>query len=148
MSTFDEYSGLIARIKNNIRQSRYQAARSVNREMLLLYYGTGKILAEKIKEEEWGMGVLKRISNDIQEEFHGIKGFSVRNLKNMKLFHQTYSFLESLPLMTQQSVFHPFMDDEANISGKGQAVPAQTHATAKHASEDNYISPKEIVRIS
>lgn len=46
--------------------------------MLLLYYGIGKRLSEKIASEKWGAKVIEKISLDIQQEFPGIKGFSTK----------------------------------------------------------------------
>jgi len=45
----NEYIQFIAEVKQRILQSRYKAASLANREMLLLYYETGKRLSEKIK---------------------------------------------------------------------------------------------------
>lgn len=50
----------IADLKRNIIQSRYIAARLVNKEQLLLYFKTGKMLSEKIAAERWGRRLLNR----------------------------------------------------------------------------------------
>jgi len=84
---------LISEIKDNIRNSRYNAAKAVNKELLLLYFNIGYLLSSKISEQNWGAKVLEHISFEIQQDFAGIRGFSVRNLKNMKQFYQNYSFL-------------------------------------------------------
>ncbi|HVY74789.1 MAG TPA: PDDEXK nuclease domain-containing protein [Puia sp.] len=85
-----KYLQFIKDLKQSIIQSRYQAARLVNREQLLLYYKTGKMLSEKITKEKWGAKVLEQISVDIQKQIPGIRGFSLRNLKNMRQFFETY----------------------------------------------------------
>jgi hypothetical protein len=46
-----QYIDFIADLKRNIIQSRYIAARLANKEQLMLYYNTGKMLAEKIESE-------------------------------------------------------------------------------------------------
>jgi hypothetical protein len=43
-----EYLRLIGDLKQSIIQSRYAAARLANREQLMLYFKTGKVLSEKI----------------------------------------------------------------------------------------------------
>jgi hypothetical protein len=61
----------VAELKKNIVQSRYVAARLANKEQLLLYFKTGKMLAEKIAAEEWGAKVLEQIADDLQKQFPG-----------------------------------------------------------------------------
>ncbi|HEY6902272.1 MAG TPA: PDDEXK nuclease domain-containing protein [Puia sp.] len=71
-----KYVDFITGLKQNIIQSRYIAARLINREILLLYFKTGKMLAEKIEQEEWGTGVVKQIADDY--------------LMNMRKFYTEY----------------------------------------------------------
>lgn len=84
------YVNLINDLKRSIIESRYQAAKLANREQLLLYYETGKMLSQKVAKEKWGAKVLERISADLQKQLPGIKGFSVRNLKNMRQLFESY----------------------------------------------------------
>src|SRR5262249_23493149 len=85
-----QYIRLIADLKQSIIQSRYVAARLANKEQLLLYFRTGKMLAEKIAAEKWGAKVLEQIAEDLQKQLPGLRGFSFRNLKNMKQFYIEY----------------------------------------------------------
>ncbi len=79
-----DYLKIVREISENIRASRYLAARSVNRESLLLYFRTGKILSVRIAATDWGDAELAIISQGIQTNFPGIRGFSIRNLYNMR----------------------------------------------------------------
>ena len=85
------YLAFLQEISKQILQSRYRAARLVNRELLLLYFAIGKRLSEKIAAEKWGAKVLEQLSADLQKTLPGLKGFSHRNLKNMRQFADTYS---------------------------------------------------------
>src|SRR3989339_782739 len=96
------YFDFIKELKGSILHSRYMAARLVNRELLLLYFHTGKQFSEKIESEKWGAKVLETISNDLQNELSGLRGFSVTSLKKMRQFYQTYAFLEYRPSATAQ----------------------------------------------
>lgn len=98
--TENHYISFIAEVKQQILQSRYQAARLVNREQLLLYFVVGKQLAEKVNTEKWGTKVIEQIAEDLQKELPGLKGFSYRNLKNMRQFADEYSAVQFLPLIT------------------------------------------------
>ena len=121
----DKYSAFIKEIKDEILQSKYTAAKLVNKEMLLLYYGIAKRLSEKTTSEKWGAKVIEKISLDIQQEFPGIKGFSTKNLKNMRQFYDEYHFLA-----IGQSVPAQFTDKNPKNRKKqrtaiGQTLPAQ-----------------------
>jgi predicted nuclease of restriction endonuclease-like (RecB) superfamily len=86
-----KYIDFIADLKKNIVQSRYIAARLANKEQLLLYFKTGRMLSEKIDAEEWGANVLEQIAEDLQKQLPGLRGFSHRNLRNMRQFAFEYS---------------------------------------------------------
>jgi predicted nuclease of restriction endonuclease-like (RecB) superfamily len=77
-------------MKKSIVQSRYIAAKLVNREQLILYLKIGGMLSEKIAAEKWGAKVLERIAQDLQKQLPGLRGFSFRNLKNMRQFYEGY----------------------------------------------------------
>ena len=79
-----EYSNILVDIKEQIKKSRFLAVKAVNKELILLYYNIGNILSDRISEANWGSKILDKISNSIQNEFKGIRGYSVRNLKNMR----------------------------------------------------------------
>jgi predicted nuclease of restriction endonuclease-like (RecB) superfamily len=81
----------IQSIKKQIVQSRYDAARLANREQLMLYFRTGKMISDKIKAQKWGAKVLDQISADLQKELPGLKGFSSGNLKKIRIFAEAYS---------------------------------------------------------
>ncbi len=95
-----DYNKFIKLIKEAILNSRYKAAKHINKEMLFLYYVIGKLLSEKISAEKWGAKVLERISKDIQKEFKGIRGFSVNNLKNMRYFFESYPEFNNKKLLS------------------------------------------------
>jgi predicted nuclease of restriction endonuclease-like (RecB) superfamily len=84
------YVEFISDLKKSIVQSRYIAARLANKEQLLLYFKTGEMLAKKMQSEEWGTKVLERIAEDLQKQMPGLRGFSARNLRSMKLFYTEY----------------------------------------------------------
>ena len=90
------YSELIIRIKNNILSSRYHAATLVNKELLILYFNIGKIISDKTKTEKWGSKVLNKISDDLQKELPGLRGFSASNMKKMRVFYEGWSKLFSI----------------------------------------------------
>ena len=51
----------------------------------------GRDLVERKAEEKWGKGIVEQLSLDLQNEFPKAKGFSARNLWNMKKWYLFYS---------------------------------------------------------
>jgi hypothetical protein len=80
------FNQAIQAIKSAILQSRYRAAALANREMLSLYFGIGKFISENSRNHFWGTNALETISESLQQELPGLRGFSVSNLKNMRIF--------------------------------------------------------------
>jgi predicted nuclease of restriction endonuclease-like (RecB) superfamily len=91
MTELSNYSETIKTLKSTILSSRYRAAVLVNQEMLALYFSVGKLISEKTKQEKWGTKVLERLSEDLQNELPGLKGFGATNLKRMKIFYEEWS---------------------------------------------------------
>ena len=89
MSDSNFYDAVII-IKDAIIRSRYQAATNVNRELLSLYYAVGKFVSENSRDGYWGKGAIKQISNDLQKELPGLRGFSESAIKKMRLFYEEW----------------------------------------------------------
>lgn len=96
------YLEFIRTLKQEIINSRYQAARLANREQLSLYYKTGGMLSEKVKAQKWGTKVLEQIAVDLQSNLPGLKGFSFTSLKKMRQFYEAYPELGIRPSVTAQ----------------------------------------------
>jgi len=91
MKSNNEYIQLIADIRKKIVTSRYTATRLVNREQLKLYFAIGMKLDQKIASHDWGAKVLEQIAGDLKKQMPGLRGFSHRNLKNMRQFYTAYA---------------------------------------------------------
>ena len=77
-------------IMQRIRSAQYEAMRAVNKEMISLYWDIGRQITQRQKELGWGKSVVENLSRDIQEEFPGIQGFGVSNLRDMARFYSEY----------------------------------------------------------
>lgn len=88
--TIENYAQLLEYIKKDIQQSQLQAALAVNKELILLYWRTGKTLSEKIAIEGWGSKAISTLANDLARSFPSISGFSARNLIYMRKFAEIY----------------------------------------------------------
>ena len=85
-----EFTDFVKDIKNRILSSQYEALKKVNRELIELYWNIGKEIVAKQETYGWGKSVVKNLSQELQKEFVGMKGFSVQNLWNMRQFYLEY----------------------------------------------------------
>ena len=58
--------------------------------MLSLYYGVGKFISENSRGRYWGKGAIKQLSEDLQRELPGLRGFGEVSLKKMRLFYEAW----------------------------------------------------------
>lgn len=86
-----EYALWIHEVKERYRNTQIKAAVKVNSEQLLFNWMLGRDLVTRKAEEKWGTGIVEQVSLDLQNEFPNIKGFSARNLWNMKKWYLFYS---------------------------------------------------------
>lgn len=84
------YRDLLGDIKLRVRRAQAQAARSVNTEMILLYWDIGCMILERQDREGWGAGVIPRLAAHLKNELPDEKGFSERNLGYMIQFAREY----------------------------------------------------------
>lgn len=90
-----KYTKAVQTIKTAILQSQYQAIKLVNKEQLALYYGVGRYISLNSRKGYWGTGAISFISNKLQMELPGLRGFSERNLKNMRTFYEEWQSLDA-----------------------------------------------------
>lgn len=83
----ENYNQTLLNLKNRIKIAQYKSLSIVNTEMIFMYLDFGKIFSEKL-QSGWGESIIDTISKDLQSEYHGVKGFSSRNLRRMKLIYE------------------------------------------------------------
>lgn len=90
-SSDSAYQSFLREIKAQVTQSWIDAARSVNRSLIGLYWSLGKLIVERQEVLGWGNSVVERLSADLKAEFPKMTGFSPRNLWHIKRFYETYA---------------------------------------------------------
>ncbi|RXK88946.1 DUF1016 domain-containing protein [Chlorobaculum sp. 24CR] len=96
------YPRLLAEIKERVRSAQYEALKSVNKELVGLYWDIGRMIVERQAEETWGKAVVQQLAVDLQNEFHGVGGFSASNLWRMKAFFEAYAGQKKLALLVRE----------------------------------------------
>lgn len=99
LPSIPEYQHLIDTIRQQILYSKTQAIRTVNTELISLYYEIWKHIATKQQETNWWDKMIDQIEKDLKSSFPTMSGFSRSNLfymKNMFLFCQEFQIVPQL----------------------------------------------------
>lgn len=132
-------------IKDAVQRSRIQMARVANRSILSLYYGIGQYISENLAVASWGDNKLSQLSELLQQELPGVRGFSMANLKRMQQFYETWSkdialgislFSAPVPIGLRASR-EPAEDTEEDCEGvKNGTIHSTAISEIARASED------------
>jgi predicted nuclease of restriction endonuclease-like (RecB) superfamily len=100
--TDNEYNDFLNDIKRQIKNAQYIALKSVNRELIILYFNIGKKIVLSQKKYGWGKSIVETLSKDLQKNFPGISGYSPDNLWRMRKFFINYSKNSKLAPLVQE----------------------------------------------
>jgi predicted nuclease of restriction endonuclease-like (RecB) superfamily len=90
----NDYVDFFSSIKTRLKTAQLRAALAANSELIKFYWALGNDLIEKQKSHQWGSRFLEQFSRDMRQAFPEMQGFSVTNLKRMRLFAQAYPDFE------------------------------------------------------
>ncbi len=113
MSDLQKYTEAVKVIKEAILRSQYRAASSANKEQLSLYYGIGCYVSKNSREGFWGKGAIESITQQLQKELPGLRGFSATNIKNMRSFYEEWA-----PIINRQ----PIADENKTLTPIDKSV--------------------------
>ena len=122
----ENYTDFLAEIKAQIKSSQAKAALSVNASLIAMNWNIGAMIAENQALFEGRNDFIDQLAKDLQAEFPGIKGFSKRNLFDIRrfyLFYSSDSVRQAVALKTEtensskvQQAVGLLIDDEKSVS--------------------------------
>lgn len=90
--TKSKYNELIERISGLVAQSRTELAKTINTKIVNTYYTIGKYIVEYEQKgrlrADYGSELMKKLSKELSAKLG--KGFSQRNLRDMRRMYLTY----------------------------------------------------------
>lgn len=89
--TFEDLHQAVADIKHAIVYSQSRALRMISGQQLSLYYGIGIYVSEHSRNADWGTSAIDTISQQLQKEMPGLRGFSAESIKKMRTFAEFWS---------------------------------------------------------
>jgi predicted nuclease of restriction endonuclease-like (RecB) superfamily len=81
---FSEITALIIQARNN-------ALKTVNTELINLYWQVGAYISKRIANASWGEKTVDELAGHIRDNYPELKGFNRRGLYRMKQFYDTYA---------------------------------------------------------
>ena len=99
-----DFTSAITDIKLAILQARAKVAHLANAEALKLYFYVGGYVSDKTRKAKWGSGAIDALSERLQIELPGLRGFSATNIKNMRLFFEYWASDFSIQHLTSGEI--------------------------------------------
>jgi len=85
-----------------IRQSRNNAIRAVNTELINLYWNVGGYIKTKLSTAEWGDKMVEELAEFIQKNNPELKGFNKSSLYRMIQFYEVYANTQIVASLRRQ----------------------------------------------
>ena len=92
----NEYKHWLKDLKQKVLQSQLKAVVKVNSALLEFYWELGEEIVLRQSQASWGDGFLKQLSQDLMAEFPEMKGFSKRNLEQIRKWYQFWSSVSEI----------------------------------------------------
>ena len=112
---------LFSQVVELLQNARQQVLRTVNSTMVYTYFEIGRVIVEEEQNgkdrAEYGKHILKGLSEELTKEFG--RGFSIRNLEQIRKFYLTYSNSAALLRILE-------ITDSSLLSTNSQNEKAQT----------------------
>lgn len=103
----DDYPHLLAELKAKIQAAQRIAQRVVNTQLIELYWAIGKAILDRQSAEGWGAKVIDQLAVDLSLAFPDSKGFSRRNLHDMRRLAEAWPGPAFVPQAVAQMPWGP-----------------------------------------
>lgn len=122
-----QYNDAVKQIKTAILQSQAKALKGVNQEQLALYYGVGRFISQNSRAGFWGKDAIDTISRQLSTEVPGLRGFSPRNLRNMRMFYEEWKCLDTnlADASAKLDLGNKSADESANLDSCKSLAPLE-----------------------
>lgn len=122
-------SQAVETIKTAILQSQARAARNVSANQLALYFSVGGYISLNTRQQQWGSGAIKSISETLQKELPGLQGFSAESINKMRRFYEEWSaivFQSPLATKNENAIQQPMVGEiQSPMATQLQLAPSR-----------------------
>lgn len=85
------YDQTLKTLKNRVPEARLRTLRTVNTELIQLYWNIGHEIRTQQEQQGWGSKVVQQLAEDLRAEFPDMTGLSRSNLQYMRAFAGAWS---------------------------------------------------------
>lgn len=117
-----EYSEWLISLKKQIHAAQQRAALAVNHELVRLYWNIGSDISYRCKTQGWGSKIIQQLADDLKREFPNMKGFSVTNLKYMRMLAESWSLEEISQAPLDQLTWYHLITLQTKLSTKEERL--------------------------
>lgn len=111
-----DFLAAVEDIKLAILSARARAARVSNVEALKLYFFVGGYISRKTRSAKWGTGAIDALSERLQVELPGLRGFSSQHIRFMRQFYDEWNGVVGLPDVSAPAIrYLPSSENEDEI---------------------------------
>lgn len=110
-----------------LTRNKKSALKGVNQEQLALYYGIGRFISQNSRAGFWGKDAIDTISRQLSTEVPGLRGFSPRNLRNMRMFYEEWKCLDTnlADASAKLDLGNKSADESANLDSRKSLAPLE-----------------------
>lgn len=123
----DEYGSTLQALKDRVQRARRSAQRTVNTQLIELYWTIGRDILVRQEQNGWGSRVIARLAGDLRAAFPDMTGFSPRNLQYMTAFARQWP---GEPIAPQPVAQLPWGQIRTNLDKNLSAKARNWHAAA------------------
>lgn len=106
-----------------INYHRQRVSKTIDEESLRMIWEVGSYISHKLKKTEWGVGVVRQLSEFIRTQDPTIKGWSYRTIYKMVQFYETYSTESFCKLLETTNLLESFSNK--NSANNSQSMPIE-----------------------
>ena len=117
-----EYSEWLISLKKQIHAAQQRAALAVNHELVRLYWNIGSDISYRCKTQGWGSKIIQQLADDLKREFPNMKGFSVTNLKYMRMLAESWGLEEISQAPLDQLTWYHLLTLQTKLSTKEERL--------------------------
>ena len=105
-----------------IKKARFNALKSVNRELIELYLQIGCYISRKVESAQWGKSVVVGLADHLRQTLPDSTGYSEQNLWRMKQFYEAYHAHPKLSTLLRELGWSSHLHILAKANKKGGTV--------------------------
>ena len=113
-----------------IKQSRFNAIKAVNTELINLYWNVGAYIHKQLANANWGEKTVDELADFIQKNHPDLKGFDRRGLYRMNQFYETYVSMTFVSTMSTQIQIAEFQETEIVTAVRTQLSEHEKNVSA------------------